>query len=54
LKRGLISYPGTGSVDGVSGDHVFLAPPLIITKPQIDDMLSILDESIREVEKKVR
>ena len=54
LKRGLITYPGTGSVDGVSGDHILLAPPLIITKPQIDEMLSIFDESIGEVEKKVR
>ncbi len=35
LKRGLLVYPMQGSVDGVSGDHILLAPPAIITRDQI-------------------
>ena len=28
FKRGLITYPGNGGVDGIHGDHILLAPPL--------------------------
>ena len=49
LERGLISYPGAGSADGVSGDHLLYAPPLIITEAQVDEMLAILDESLTAV-----
>jgi len=35
LKRGLLVYPMQGSVDGISGDHLLLAPPAIITGEQI-------------------
>ena len=35
LKRGLLVYPMQGSVDGISGDHLLLAPPAIITNEQI-------------------
>jgi adenosylmethionine-8-amino-7-oxononanoate aminotransferase len=35
LKRGLLVYPMQGSVDGISGDHLLLAPPAIITPEQI-------------------
>jgi len=34
LKRGLLVYPMQGSVDGISGDHVLLAPPAMITAEQ--------------------
>jgi adenosylmethionine-8-amino-7-oxononanoate aminotransferase len=34
LKRGLLVYPMQGSVDGLSGDHLLLAPPAIITHDQ--------------------
>jgi adenosylmethionine-8-amino-7-oxononanoate aminotransferase len=35
LQRGLLVYPMQGSVDGVSGDHLLLAPPAIITEEQV-------------------
>jgi adenosylmethionine-8-amino-7-oxononanoate aminotransferase len=50
LKRGLITYPGAGSVDGVEGDHILMAPPLIIERSEIDQVVSILDDSITIVE----
>jgi adenosylmethionine-8-amino-7-oxononanoate aminotransferase len=34
-KRGVLVYPMQGSVDGVSGDHILLAPPAIITQDEI-------------------
>lgn len=49
LERGLVSYPGAGSADGVAGDHLLYAPPLTITRAQIDDLVAILDESLTAV-----
>jgi adenosylmethionine-8-amino-7-oxononanoate aminotransferase len=49
LERGLVSYPGSGTADGVAGDHILYAPPLIITMEQIDDVIRILDDSLSAV-----
>ncbi len=48
LKRGLLVYPMQGSVDGVSGDHLLLAPPAIITPEQITWSIDQLSAAIRE------
>lgn len=49
FEKGLITYPGGGGADGVRGDHLLLAPPLVITEEQIDRMVAILDASMAEV-----
>jgi adenosylmethionine-8-amino-7-oxononanoate aminotransferase len=49
LRRGLVSYPGSGTADGVAGDHLLYAPPLTITPAQIDELIAILDESLSAV-----
>jgi adenosylmethionine-8-amino-7-oxononanoate aminotransferase len=36
VKRGLLVYPMQGCVDGVSGDHLLIAPPAVISGEQID------------------
>jgi adenosylmethionine-8-amino-7-oxononanoate aminotransferase len=48
LKRGLLVYPIQGCVDGVSGDHLLIAPPAVITAEQIDWSVAQLKESIEE------
>jgi adenosylmethionine-8-amino-7-oxononanoate aminotransferase len=48
-RRGLIVYPCNGSVDGVAGDMILMAPPLIITREQVDEMMDILHASTTEV-----
>ena len=50
LRRGLVTYPCTGSIEGVAGDMVLMAPPLVINAAEIDEILKILDESLTEVE----
>ena len=35
LERGLLVYPMQGCVDGISGDHLLIAPPAVITAQQI-------------------
>ncbi len=53
-KRGLVSYPCSGTVDGTLGDMVLLAPPLVIKEAQINDVLNIIDNSLGEIEKELR
>ena len=48
LKRGLLVYPIQGCVDGVSGDHLLIAPPAVISAEQIDCAVEQLAEAIRE------
>jgi adenosylmethionine-8-amino-7-oxononanoate aminotransferase len=50
MRRGLVTYPCTGSIEGVAGDMVLMAPPLVINAAEIDEILKILDESLSEVE----
>jgi adenosylmethionine-8-amino-7-oxononanoate aminotransferase len=48
LKRGLLVYPIQGCVDGISGDHVLIAPPAVITAEQIAWAVEQLGTSILE------
>ena len=47
-KRGLMVYPMQGCVDGVSGDHLLIAPPAVITADQIAWAVEQLREAIKE------
>ena len=42
LEHGLICYPMGGTVDGVRGDHVLLAPPFTLEEPQLDELVAKL------------
>ena len=53
FQNGLLVYPGIGTVDGVRGDHIQVAPPLVITRDEIDEIVELLDRSIGEVEAEV-
>jgi adenosylmethionine-8-amino-7-oxononanoate aminotransferase len=46
-------YPGTGTVDGTSGDHVILAPSYIVTKEEIDHIAKVTSDVVHEVFQKV-
>jgi adenosylmethionine-8-amino-7-oxononanoate aminotransferase len=52
-KRGLVTYPCTGSIDGVLGDMVLLAPPLVINASQVNDVLNIIDDSLSDIEQQL-
>lgn len=53
INNGLLVYPGVASADGFRGDHIQVAPPLVVTRDQIDEMVRLLDKSIREAEEGV-
>jgi adenosylmethionine-8-amino-7-oxononanoate aminotransferase len=53
FERGLVSYPCAGTVRGVAGDMIMLAPPLTTTREQIDEIMAILHASLRAFEAQV-
>jgi hypothetical protein len=49
LKRGLLVYAMQGSIDGIAGDHLLLAPPAVVTPDQIEWSVQQLAAAINEV-----
>lgn len=50
FEKGLIIYPAIGGIDGQAGDAVIIAPPLVITRAEVDQLIQILRETIAEVQ----
>jgi adenosylmethionine-8-amino-7-oxononanoate aminotransferase len=48
-KYNMTVYPGGGTVDGISGDHIILAPPYIVTRDDIDHIANVASDVIHEV-----
>lgn len=46
---GLIVYYSQGCADGHNGDLIMIGPPLIVTEEQIDELVGLLAEAVRQV-----
>ncbi len=46
MARGLMVYPMGGTIDGVNGDHVLLAPPFIVQGSQVDAIVERLGAAL--------
>ena len=49
FDKGLICYPSAGTADGYRGDHVLVSPPYNITRPEIDQMIDLLVDTLDAV-----
>lgn len=49
FSNGLGCYPGGGTVDGIRGDHVLLAPPYIASADEIDQIVDKLGTAVDNV-----
>ena len=49
----VVTNPGTGSVDGVMGDHLKLTPPLVLSRTEADEIVAALDGALGAVEARV-
>lgn len=53
MAQGLACYPNSGTIDGLRGDHILLAPPYIIEHSHIEEMTEklgmALDSALKEV-----
>ncbi|MDM5176621.1 aspartate aminotransferase family protein [Massilia sp. DJPM01] len=46
MANGLMVYPMGGTIDGVHGDHILLAPPFIATEADLSEIVSRLSDAI--------
>jgi hypothetical protein len=49
FARGLLIYPGGGTIDGRLGDHILLAPPYNVTDGQLDAIVGLLADAMDAV-----
>ncbi|MBS3977730.1 MAG: aspartate aminotransferase family protein [Syntrophomonadaceae bacterium] len=53
MQHGVVVYPGNGAADGISGDHFLLAPPLILTREQADELVQGIVNGFAELEQEL-
>ncbi len=53
FEKGLLVYPGVATVDGYIGDHIQVAPPLVVSREQIDEIILLLESAIKDTEMQV-
>ena len=46
MARGLLVYPMGGTIDGVYGDHVLLAPPFVVNASQVSGIVERLGDAM--------
>jgi len=49
FARGLLIYPGGGTADGRSGDHILLAPPYNIADHELETIVDLLGDTVDAV-----
>jgi adenosylmethionine-8-amino-7-oxononanoate aminotransferase len=49
-KNGLLIYPASAGLEGIGGDAVIIAPPLSIKKEEVDELISILESTLKELQ----
>lgn len=49
MDKGLLLYPMGGTVDGIHGDHILLAPPFICSAADISRIAELVSATIHEV-----
>lgn len=48
--NGLLIYPANAGIDNNGGDAFIIAPPLTITEKEVDDLVILLDKSLKQLE----
>jgi adenosylmethionine-8-amino-7-oxononanoate aminotransferase len=48
MDRGLLCYPMGGTIDGVTGDHILVAPPFIATDAHLDELIERLALAVED------
>jgi adenosylmethionine-8-amino-7-oxononanoate aminotransferase len=46
MARGLMCYPNAGTIDGIRGDHVLLAPPYVVSDAELELIVERLAAAI--------
>jgi adenosylmethionine-8-amino-7-oxononanoate aminotransferase len=48
LEKNVLVYPGQGTVDGVRGDHLLLAPPFIINQSECEQIANAVQHALEK------
>ncbi|MFN3945781.1 MAG: aspartate aminotransferase family protein [Allosphingosinicella sp.] len=54
MAQGLMVYPMGGTIDGLRGDHLLLAPPFIATDAQLDEVVDRLGRAVDQATRAAR
>ncbi len=49
FAEGLIVYPGSGGAASMTGDHLLVAPPLVIRESEVDQLLGLLERALERL-----
>ncbi len=49
FDRGLLIYPGGGTIDGRVGDHILLAPPYNVSDDELEMVVDLLAETLEAI-----
>ncbi|RKL65699.1 aspartate aminotransferase family protein [Salipaludibacillus neizhouensis] len=49
-NKGLLLYPASAGKDGIDGDAIIISPPFTITKEEIDLLVTLFEETLRDVQ----
>jgi adenosylmethionine-8-amino-7-oxononanoate aminotransferase len=49
FELGLVVFSCEGSLEGVAGDMILVAPPLVVTRHQVDEIIELLKEAIERL-----
>ncbi|KAF3767374.1 PLP-dependent transferase [Cryphonectria parasitica EP155] len=44
----IVVYPGSGTADGLSGDHIILAPPYTVTAVEVEDLVQTFKSLVED------
>jgi adenosylmethionine-8-amino-7-oxononanoate aminotransferase len=50
MELGVLLYPGSGSADGVRGDHLTVAPPFVVSEAQVGVIVETLRRAAQEIQ----
>ena len=53
MANGMLCYPSGGSADTNEGDHIMLAPPLIITSEEVNEIVDLVERTLNETLAKI-
>lgn len=46
-EKGLLLYPAGAGIDGINGDSIIISPPLTISKPEIEELITLLNDTFK-------
>ncbi|WP_338148656.1 aspartate aminotransferase family protein [Brevibacillus humidisoli] len=54
FDKGLMIYPAVGGIEGQAGDSIIIAPPLVIARDEVDQLIHLLRGAIADVQEELK